>query len=126
MTINAWVTVRRDQGKMVFFDFRDVSGIVQGVVLPASAAMAVAKGTTVESAVAVTGVVNQRPEKNVQAGKQNGDIELKIDGMRILSAAQTLPFELTAVLAFPTRLHSTRRGSASALPSARQFERRDS
>jgi aspartyl/asparaginyl-tRNA synthetase len=30
--INAWVEVRRDQGKMAFFDFRDASGTVQGVV----------------------------------------------------------------------------------------------
>ncbi|MEY4747370.1 MAG: hypothetical protein RLZZ416_419 [Candidatus Parcubacteria bacterium] len=103
-TINAWVTVRRDQGKMVFFDFRDVSGIVQGVVLPTSGAMAVAKETTVESAVVVEGTVNKRPQKNIQEGKQNGDIELKVDAMRILSAAETLPFELTADLNLETHL----------------------
>ena len=34
--ISGWISVRRDQGKMVFFDFRDRSGFVQGVVLPAS------------------------------------------------------------------------------------------
>ena len=32
VSISGWVSVRRDQGKMVFFDFRDRSGIVQGVV----------------------------------------------------------------------------------------------
>ena len=38
------VSVRRDQGKMVFFDFRDRSGAVQGVVLPSEElAIAVAK-----------------------------------------------------------------------------------
>jgi aspartyl-tRNA synthetase len=30
----AWVDVRRDQGKMVFLDLRDVTGKVQAVVLP--------------------------------------------------------------------------------------------
>ncbi len=34
VTIQGWVDVRRDQGKLVFFDFRDRSGSVQGVVLP--------------------------------------------------------------------------------------------
>ena len=34
--IQSWVDVRRDQGKMVFFDFRDRSGKVQGVWFRAS------------------------------------------------------------------------------------------
>lgn len=102
--IKGSVTVRRDQGKMVFFDFRDRSGIVQGVVLPKSEAMEVAKETTVESAVAVKGVVNKRPERNVKEGVQNGDIELEIRGMEILAAAQTLPFELTTELNLDTHL----------------------
>jgi len=37
--IQGWVSVRRDQGKMVFFDFRDRSGVVQGVTLPSSPAI---------------------------------------------------------------------------------------
>ena len=32
--IKGWVDVRRDQGKMVFFDIRDTTGKVQCVVLP--------------------------------------------------------------------------------------------
>ena len=31
VSISGWIDIRRDQGKMVFFDFRDVSGKVQGV-----------------------------------------------------------------------------------------------
>jgi len=33
-SISGWVDIRRDQGKMIFFEFRDVTGKVQGVVLP--------------------------------------------------------------------------------------------
>ena len=51
--IKGWVSVRRDQGKMVFFDFRDMSGSVQGVVLPNSEAMEVAKEIRSEFVVAV-------------------------------------------------------------------------
>ena len=32
--VKGWVAVRRDQGKMVFLDFRDMTGVVQCVVLP--------------------------------------------------------------------------------------------
>ena len=34
VTIAGWVDIRRDQGKMVFLDLRDMSGKVQAVVLP--------------------------------------------------------------------------------------------
>src|SRR6185503_17619682 len=96
VTIKGWISVRRDQGKMVFFDIRDRSGTVQGVVLPKSEAIETAKNTTLESSVAITGVVNTRPEKNIVEGKQNGDIELQIENIEILNASQTLPFDLSA------------------------------
>jgi len=95
VSICGWVDVRRDQGKMVFFDFRDRSGYVQGVVLPKSEAMEAAKELRNEYVVRVTGIVNARPEKNVQADKQNGSIELEITGIETLNAAETLPFEIT-------------------------------
>lgn len=94
VTIKGWVSVRRDQGKMVFFDFRDMTGTIQGLVLPSNPAIEIAKGLKVESAVSVTGMVNKRPEKNVQADKLNGDIELLIESIDILNLAETLPFEI--------------------------------
>jgi nondiscriminating aspartyl-tRNA synthetase len=104
LTIMGWVSVRRDQGKMVFFEFRDLSGTVQGVVLPDSAAMAAAKEIRVESAVVVAGTVNKRPGKNAQVGKMNGDIELQIEGLSVVGAAETLPFDLGAELNLETHL----------------------
>ncbi len=104
VTIGAWVDVRRDQGKMVFFDFRDMSGTVQGVVLPKSGAMDTAKELRQMYTVAVTGIVNQRPEKNAQQDKQNGDIELQIEEIRILNVAAPLPFDLGAELHLETHL----------------------
>ena len=94
VTIKGWVSVRRDQGKMVFFDFRDMTGSVQGLVLPSNPAIEIAKGVKIESAVAITGIINARPEKNVQAGKVNGDIELLIETIDILNLSETLPFEI--------------------------------
>ncbi len=93
--IKGWVDVRRDQGKMVFFDFRDRSGKVQGVVLPNSLAMEVVKDVGLEYAVEVMGNVNARPEKNVNAKVQNGDIELEVTSMRVLGKAEPLPFDMS-------------------------------
>ena len=95
VTIACWVDVRRDQGKMVFFDFRDMSGKVQGVVLPsATEAMESAKEVRTEWVLEVGGIVNKRPERNIQADKQNGDIELEVRSIKILNKAETPPFEV--------------------------------
>jgi aspartyl-tRNA synthetase len=94
--LKGWIDVRRDQGKLVFFDFRDMTGYIQGVILPNRAAeMAEAvKDARPESVVAVEGIINKRPERNVQADKQNGDIEMEITGLTILNKAEPLPFEI--------------------------------
>ena len=105
VTIQGWVDVRRDQGKLVFFDFRDMSGTVQGVVLSGDEAlMEIAKSIRNEFVVSVTGIVNKRPEKNIQADKQNGDIELEIKEMTVLASAEVLPFELGTELNLDTYL----------------------
>ena len=95
VSISGWVDVRRDQGKMVFFDFRDRSGKVQGVVLPASPAIEIAKEIRNEYVVCVEGVVNKRPEKNAQADRQNGDIELEVLTIEILNPSEPMPFDIS-------------------------------
>ncbi|MCR4276262.1 MAG: OB-fold nucleic acid binding domain-containing protein [Candidatus Parcubacteria bacterium] len=95
VSISGWVDVRRDQGKMVFFDFRDRSGLVQGVVLPGSPAMEIAKDIRNEYVIRVEGVVNKRPEKNAQADRQNGDIELEIKAIEILNPSDAMPFDIS-------------------------------
>jgi nondiscriminating aspartyl-tRNA synthetase len=104
VTVCGWINVRRDQGKLVFFDLRDRSGIVQGVVLPKSAAMETAKEVRQQYVVSISGIVNKRPEKNIQTGKQNGDIELQIEDIHVLAKAQPLPFDMDAELNLETHL----------------------
>ncbi len=101
--IQGSVSVRRDQGKMVFFDFRDRSGAVQGVVLPKSEAIEITKEVRNEYVVSVEGKVNARPEKNVKAGAQNGDIELEVTKIEIISKAE-IPFELGSEVNLDTYL----------------------
>jgi nondiscriminating aspartyl-tRNA synthetase len=94
--IQGWVSVRRDQGRMVFFDFRDRSGSVQAVVLPQEElAIAVAKEMRAEYVVSASGLVNKRPEKNVNPDVLNGDIELQVQTLEILAKAEPLPFDMS-------------------------------
>lgn len=92
-TIAGWVDVRRDQGKMVFFDMRDMTGKVQCVALPMHAeAIEVAKEIRPEWVLKITGNVNKRPEKNVNAGVLNGELELEVLKIEVLNRAETTPF----------------------------------
>jgi nondiscriminating aspartyl-tRNA synthetase len=94
--IKGWVNIRRDQGKMIFLDFRDMTGIVQGVILPNQVeALEQGKKLRQEFVVEVNGKVNQRPEKNRKAGILNGDIELEILKITILAEAAPLPFDMS-------------------------------
>jgi nondiscriminating aspartyl-tRNA synthetase len=94
--IKGWVNIRRDQGKMIFLDFRDMSGIVQGVILPNQAeALEQGKKLRQEFVVEVIGKVNERPERNKKAGILNGNIELEILKINILAEAAPLPFDMS-------------------------------
>ena len=95
VTLAGWVDVRRDQGKMVFMDMRDMSGKVQCVVLPNHIeAIEAAKEVRPEWVLEMTGIVNKRPEKNVKADVLNGDIELEVTGITVLNQAETPPFQV--------------------------------
>lgn len=96
VNIKGWVDVRRDQGKMVFIDMRDMTGSVQCVVLPAhTEALESVKEVRNEWVLSLVGIVNKRPEKNVKAGVLNGDIELEIIAIEVLANAEPLPFDMS-------------------------------
>jgi aspartyl-tRNA synthetase len=96
VTIKAWVDVRRDQGKMVFLDLRDVTGKVQAVVLPNhTEALEVAQKLRTEWVVEVCGMVNKRPERNVKSDVLNGDVELEVLSISVLNEASTPSFDIS-------------------------------
>lgn len=102
--INAVVNVARQQGKVAFFDFRDRSDVVQGVVFGKPDVLEVAKTLGQEYVVAVTGKVNERPAKMVNEKVSNGNIELEITRIEILNEATALPFDLDSDLHLETLL----------------------
>ena len=102
--INGIVNVARNQGKMAFFDFRDRSGLIQGVVFGKPEVLEVAKDLTQESSVAIKGIVNARPEKMVNSNVPNGDIELEITHIEILNSSEAMPFDLESDFSLDTLL----------------------
>jgi len=96
VVIAGWVDVRRDQGKLVFMDLRDMTGKVQCVVLPNhSEAMNAVKEVRNEWVLKINGIVNKRPDKNINTEILNGDIELEITDIEVLNKAVTPQFDVT-------------------------------
>jgi len=94
--IAGWVDVRRDQGKLVFVDVRDMTGKIQCVVLPNhKEAMDAVKEVRNEWVLKIYGIVNKRPDKNIKAEVLNGDIELEITNLEVLNESQTPNFDVT-------------------------------
>lgn len=103
--ICGWVDVRRDHGKLIFIDLRDMSGKVQMVVLPNHIEVhTLANTVRSEWTVEVIGKVNARPERMIKTGEKNGAIELEVTEIKVLGVAKELPFEKDADVNIDTYL----------------------
>lgn len=96
ITLAGWVDSRRDHGKLIFIDLRDETGNVQMVALPNhKEAHQKVDSLRSEWVVKIEGKVNERPEKMVNDEEPNGDIEIEILEVEVLSEAATPPFDPT-------------------------------
>jgi aspartyl-tRNA synthetase len=93
--IYGWVNTRRDHGKIIFFDIRDSSGIVQVVATPkAEKAYKVANKLSSEDVVHVIGKVGERPKDNVNPDLPTGKIEVSATDIEIIGKAKELPIPI--------------------------------
>lgn len=90
VVLAGWVASRRDHGGVAFIDLRDSSGICQVVVRDTS----LAHDLRDEYCIAVTGVVEQRPEGNANPDIPSGEIEVITEELTVLSSCAPLPFQI--------------------------------
>jgi aspartyl-tRNA synthetase len=96
-----WVNRKRDHGQLLFIDLRDHYGITQCVFTPDSAAFRIAETVRFESVIAVKGRVIARTEENVNPALPTGSVEVVVDEIEVLSAAETLPFQVAGTQEIP-------------------------
>lgn len=95
--IKGWVHARRDMGKIVFFDMRDRSGLLQVVCVPKNLddeTQELLKTIRPEWILSIEGVVQERGEKQINPDLPTGTVELAASKIEILSQAETPPFEV--------------------------------
>lgn len=90
-----WVNSRRDHGKIIFFDLRDSTGLVQTVVTPKQEkAYNLASGLTSEDCIRVKGELKNRPEGNINPDLETGKLELEVSEIEIIGKAKELPLPI--------------------------------
>ena len=103
VTLAGWVARRRDHGGVIFIDLRDASGVAQ-VVFRDEAVLEQAHRLRAEFCVAVTGVVEVRPEGNANPDIATGDIEVNATDLTVLGESAPLPFQLDETAGEEARL----------------------
>lgn len=86
--IKGWINSVRSHGKIVFFDLRDRSGLVQVV------AQNLKENLKPESVIYVTGKVVKRPEKLINPKLTTGMVEVQAESVDVITVSRELPFPL--------------------------------
>lgn len=94
VVLMGWVQRRRDHGGVIFVDLRDREGITQVVFNPERNQTVHEKAHVIRSeyVLAIRGTVEKRPEGMTNSNLTTGMIEVMVDELKILNAAQTPPF----------------------------------
>lgn len=94
VTVGGFCDTVRNKGGIIFIVLRDVTGVVQLVFDDSSdkAVFEKASACRSEDVIMATGMVRERESKNPKI--PTGNVEIFVTELRILSKAQTTPFEI--------------------------------
>ncbi len=95
VTVGGFVQRIRDKGSLIFIDLRDRTGIVQLVFDDTTDKEIFSKAKTVKSEFVLMAKGLLRNRESVNKEIKTGDVEILVSDLRILSKAQTTPFEIT-------------------------------
>ena len=94
LTVMGWVQRRRDLGGLIFIDLRDRTGILQLAFDDNTDRTVFDKAATLRSEYVVAARGTLRARSSINKDIPTGDIELEVTELRILSEAETTPFEI--------------------------------
>lgn len=94
--VMGWAQKQRDLGSLIFIDLRDRSGIIQLAFDEKTdrKVFNTAFGVRSEYVLCAKGVVRHRGESAINKNIPTGEIEIFVDELKVLSVAQTPPFEI--------------------------------
>ena len=92
VTLDGWVSTKRDLGGLIFIDLRDRSGIIQLMIRPDSECYDIANSLKSEYVIEAEGKILERENKNPNL--KTGEVEVEVTNLKILNESADLPFDL--------------------------------
>ena len=89
--LSGWVHRKRDHGGLLFIDLRDNYGLTQLVVEPEAPFFSEIERVRQESVIRIDGQVVARVGDTINPNLPTGEVEVRIVGFELLSAAEDLP-----------------------------------
>jgi aspartyl-tRNA synthetase len=99
--LSGWVHRKRDHGNLLFVDLRDHYGLTQCVIETDGEQFPAVEAIRPESVVTIEGPVVERSEETKNRDLATGEIEVRIRGFDVLSAAETLPMPVFGDVDYP-------------------------
>lgn len=94
ITVGGFTQKIRDKGSLIFIDLRDRTGVIQLVFDETSERTVFEKAKTVRSEFVLMAEGVLRERESVNKDIETGSVEILVSELKILSKAQTLPFEI--------------------------------
>ena len=94
IVVCGWVARQRDLGGLIFIDLRDRTGIIQLAFDENTEKEIFEKAATIRSEFVVMASGKVRMRSSINKEIPTGEIEVEVDCLKILGAAETTPFEI--------------------------------
>jgi len=96
ISLNGWISKRRDLGALIFFDLRDRYGITQ-IVFDSSKNINffnIAKKLSFEDVIGITGTVIKRPDEAINKNMPTGEIDVEVENLLVYNESEPTPFDI--------------------------------
>ncbi|WP_292072801.1 aspartate--tRNA ligase [Brevundimonas sp. UBA7534] len=102
--LSGWVHRKRDHGGLLFIDLRDHYGLTQLVLHPETPGFDAVERLRAESVIRVDGEVVARDAAVVNPNLPTGEIEVRVQGVEVLSEAAELPLPVFGEPEYPEEI----------------------
>lgn len=102
--LSGWVHRKRDHGGLLFIDLRDHYGLTQLVLHPETPGFEAVERLRAESVIKVDGEVVARDAAVVNPNLPTGEIEVRVQGVEVLSEAAELPLPVFGEPEYPEEI----------------------
>ncbi|RZJ25675.1 MAG: aspartate--tRNA ligase, partial [Brevundimonas sp.] len=107
--LSGWVHRKRDLGGLLFVDLRDHYGMTQLVLHPSTPGFEIVERLRAESVIRIDGEAVMRDASTVNPLLPTGEVEVRVQGLEVLSEAAELPMPVFGDQEYPEEIRLANR-----------------